>query len=168
MLSDIEILITDACRYASSLCSNQTLAEDLVQEAWLKVFERYGHDVERAVLYRTVRNLYIDRWRHEKRFPSDSFDDVTAPIEAAIEFDYDPALGKALMALPAIERETLFLSIIEGYTATEIATLMRCPRGSVLSRLHRGKGKLARALLAEPVEESRAPVVSFKQMQRSV
>lgn len=148
----IDTLLTGAYRYALSLCANQAVAEDLVQEASLRVVERYGHDVKRAVFYRVVRNIYIDRWRHETRFPTETFDDGGASLVDGGTYDYDPPLTRALLTLGAVERETLFLAVIEGYTAAEIAELMECPRGSVLSRLHRAKRKLAELLTDEPSE----------------
>lgn len=148
----IETLIASAYRYALSLCAQKPLAEDLVQEAWLRVVERYGHDVDRAVLFRAVRNLYIDRWRHETRFPTESCDEFAASAVDPVGYDHDPLLARALSTLGDVERETLFLAVIEGYTAAEIAHLMDCPRGSVLSRLHRAKQKLADRLEAQAAE----------------
>ncbi len=148
----LESLLADAYRYALSLCSKAVLAEDLVQEAWLRVVERYGSDFSKPLLYRTIRNLYVDRWRHESRFPTETFDENLA-VAAPSGFSHDPALEAALRTLGDVERETLFLSVIEGYSSSEIASLTECPRGSVLSRLHRAKQKLA-ALLDDASVES--------------
>ena len=48
-----------------------------------------------------------------------------------------------LAKLRDIEREALFLHIVEGYSANEIATLTGRPRGTVLSLIHRSRKKLA-------------------------
>lgn len=154
----LKLLLDSAYRYAHSLCANEALAEDLVQESWLRVVEHYGADIAKPVLFRTIRNLYVDRWRHEKRFPAEAFDESKAAASTSVADPHDPALDaaldSALRTLSSLERETLFLAVIEGYTATEIAVLTECPRGSVLSRLHRSKRKLAKIL--DPMSETSA------------
>ena len=65
-----------------------------------------------------------------------------------------PALHRALGTLRPDERETLFLAVVEGYTAQEIADMTQRPRGTILSLLHRTKEKL-RNLLRRPGAEVR-------------
>lgn len=149
MSADLEQLITDAYRYAYSLSTNESIAWDLVQESWLRVYERYDRNVTRPLLYRTVRNLFLDRVRHETRFPSEQVDENSLISNDSAGYSHDPALDRALRSLPDIERETLFLAIVEGYTAAEITALTGHPRGSVLSRLHRSRQKLAKILKEE-------------------
>lgn len=146
MAEPLEILLADAYRYAYGLCSEEAVAWDLVQESWLRVFERYDEAVARPLLYRTVRNLFYDRRRHETRFPTDSIEDKQRSLTTNNPFDHDPALEAALRTLPDLERETLFLAVVEEYTASEITALTGHPRGSVLSRLYRARQKLAKLL----------------------
>lgn len=54
----------------------------------------------------------------------------------------DPELERALDQLRATEREILFLSVLEEYSAREIAELTGRPRGTILSIIHRAKKKL--------------------------
>lgn len=145
-------LLGRAYHYALSLSAHESTAEDLVQEAWLRVVEHYGPEISKPVLFRTIRNLYIDRWRHESRFPTESFDESKSAADGIARDTQDPALDAALRTLGDVERETLFLAVIEGYTAAEIAALTNSPRGSVLSRLHRAKRKLAQLL--EPAHQT--------------
>ena len=141
-------LLASAYRYAASLAANVPDAEDLVHESWVRVRSRYGEDASRAVLFRAIRNLYVDRWRHETRFPSRPLDDSEAFAPDAGENDpsrgCDGGLGAHLARLRDVEREALFLSVIEGYTAAEIAELTDSTRGNVLSLIHRAKRKLQR------------------------
>lgn len=146
MTKNLEGLIADAYRYAYSLCSNEAAAWDLVQESWLKVFERYDRVVTGPLLYRTIRNLFYDRRRHETRFPTTTYEDSELAPEFSSQYEHDPALDAALRTLPDVERETLFLAVVEGYTVSEITALTGHPRGSVLSRLHRARQKLSRLL----------------------
>ncbi len=60
----------------------------------------------------------------------------------------------ALATLRPVEREPLFLSAVEGFTAREIGELTDRPRGTVLSLIHRAKGKMRAALAAREAEVS--------------
>ena len=139
-------LLHAAFRYAHALCSHYELAEDLVHEAWLKVVESHGPVPDRALLFRVIRNLYIDDFRHRRRFPKESFDDheyrMYSPEDPSSHASEDRQLSDGLNQLRDEEREALFLWVFEGYTAAEIATLIDKSRGTVLSLIHRAKGKL--------------------------
>jgi len=60
----------------------------------------------------------------------------------------DRQLQSALATLRVREREALFLSVIEGYTAQEIAELTLSSRGTILSLIHRARQKLNQRLTA--------------------
>lgn len=147
--TDTETL--NACyRYALALAGNQQDAEDLVQEGWLKLSRRFGNKPDRPLLFRTVRNLFIDQTRRQRRvddyrtrYSDHPADSAPCHGSAAAEFSN---LEQPLQNLRDIERETLFLSVVEGYTASEIAKLTGMTRGSVLSMLHRTRRKLQAAI----------------------
>lgn len=63
--------------------------------------------------------------------------------ETAIASD---ALGRALSGLRVEERTVLFLAAVEGYSARAIADLLGCPRGSVLSLMHRARARVRECL----------------------
>lgn len=158
MTQQLDVLLSDAYRYAYGLCSNEAVAWDLVQESWLRVFERYDKNVTRPLLYRTVRNLFYDRRRHETRFPQETLEESQFQLAAENLYDHDPGLDAALRTLPDLERETLFLAVVEGYTAAEITALTGHPRGSVLSRLHRARQKLAKLLDESQTSKAKQPL----------
>jgi len=142
----LEELLHSAYRYAQALCAHAEMAEDLVHEGWLKALKNHGPTPDKALLFTIIRNLYIDDVRHKTRFPSDSFDEhamadhhSSDPSHYASE---DRILSQALEQLRSIEREVLFLWVFEGHTAAEIGTLTSQSRGTVLSLIHRAKGKL--------------------------
>ena len=147
--TDTETL--NACyRYALALTGNQQDAEDLVQEGWLKLSGRFGFKPDRPLLFRTVRNLFIDQTRRQRRvedYRSRHVEHNTESVpclgSASAEFSN---IEKPLQNLRNIERETLFLSVVEGYTASEIAKLTGMTRGSILSMLHRTRRKLQAAI----------------------
>lgn len=141
----------NACyRYALALTGNQQDAEDLVQEGWLKLSGRFGNKPDRPLLFRTVRNLFIDQTRRQRRVDdyrsrySDNHAD-SEPCHGSSVAEFRN-LELPLQNLRDIERETLFLSVVEGYTASEIAKLTGMTRGSVLSMLHRTRRKLQAAI----------------------
>ena len=152
--ADIELL-NSGYRYALSLAGNQQDAEDLVHDAWIRLDKRYGQCTEKALLFRTIRNLYIDQYRRRQiiHFVDDSEQSMLSSMPDAgahseIEKNYIAAeeMQFALERLRDVERENLYLSIVEGYTADEIAKMTGTSRGTVLSLLHRSKGKLRKIL----------------------
>lgn len=142
---DSELLNT-GYRYALSLVANSADAQDLVQAAWLRLLKKNGQSPEKPLLFRTIRNLHIDAVRHNKvrtryaeiNLPEidDSYNDIDSTLLNSEE------LSQHLARLRDRERETLFLAVIEGYTADEIAYMTGQSRGTVLSMLHRTKRKL--------------------------
>ena len=147
-----EELLQVGFQYACALTHHHHDAEDLVQTAWLKLYQRYGAMTTKALFFATVRNLYIDQYRRRQRV---QFTALTGEHEGfsdpgdTVREDVGVTLDQMLAQLRDVEREVLFLHAVEGYSASEIATLTRRPRGTVLSLLHRGRQKLAALAAAE-------------------
>jgi len=146
----LEVLLQSAYRYAHALCSHAEMAEDLVHESWLKVVAKHGPTPDKALLYRVIRNSFIDDVRHRTRFPSDTFDELRMidpqTMDPSDHASDDPVLSEGLAMLRDREREVLFLWVFEGNTAAEIAVLTEQSRGTVLSQIHRSKLKLKKHL----------------------
>jgi RNA polymerase sigma-70 factor (ECF subfamily) len=66
--------------------------------------------------------------------------------ELALDRITDTTVTKALRALPADFRMAVYLADVEGFGYREIAGIMRCPIGTVMSRLHRGRNRLRELL----------------------
>jgi len=116
-----------------------------VQTAWLKLHQRYSEVKTKALFFTTIRNLYIDQYRRRKRIrfiTLTSEHESLSASDAATGEDNKIAIDQMLSKLRDIEREVLFLHIVEGYSANEIATLTGRPRGTVLSLIHRSRKKL--------------------------
>jgi RNA polymerase sigma-70 factor (ECF subfamily) len=142
-------LIQAGFRYALSLCHSPNDARDLVQEGWARLVRRYG-EANKGLLFTTIRNLWIDQGRRPRLVIADTERTVAAADRertdlVALRGDLAAALG----ALNPAEREVIYLSAVEGYTAEEISYLTGRSRNTVLSQLRRGKDKL-RAQLGEP------------------
>jgi RNA polymerase sigma-70 factor (ECF subfamily) len=129
-------------RYALSLCHDRDRAKDLVHDAWVSIAAYPARS--RALLLRAVRHRFIDHVRRPQVIDlSVRAPDVHAPSPAPIDrADLHLALG----TLRPEEREVLYLSAVEGFTAEEIAAHAGQSRNTVLSLLRRGKEKLRRAL----------------------
>ncbi|MEM7682222.1 MAG: RNA polymerase sigma factor [Planctomycetota bacterium] len=147
---ELDARIDRLYRYAMAVCHNRALAEDAVQDVLLKVC-RDHQTWEPAYLMAAVRNRLIDVMRSESRRSNRERSLVPAspPTCHPADTGVDDAMQNALAALRPEEREALFLSVVEDYSAAEIAGLVGKPRGTVLSLLHRSKAKL-RDQLAPP------------------
>mgnify|MGYP005847267693 CR=1 FL=1 len=136
-------------RYALSLTHHHYEAEDLVQEAWIRVWRKYGERSTRSLLFAAVRNRFIDGVRRGRVLSFSGIDDEEAVAgmsdgsgggtrltDAALDMDV------LLAHLKPEEREALYLNVVEGYTAAEIGGTTNEPRGTVLSRIQRAREKL--------------------------
>ncbi len=144
-------LLDAGFRYALSLRHVAHEAEDLVQEAWLRLYRKRGEVRDKRLLFKTIRNLFVDQYRRERLAVFEPLDGVTEVADGALLLDERVRaadLEGPLAGLRAEEREALFLHVVEGYTAREIASLTGRPRGTVLSLVHRAKRKLHAALSA--------------------
>jgi RNA polymerase sigma-70 factor (ECF subfamily) len=155
--ADLRELLLSGYRYALSLTHHRAQAEDLVQDAWVAVLQAHGPRT-RAYLFTAIRSRFLNWHRRERLVPMVPLDD---PYDASGDDPPLPAvdpeeLERALGTLRPVERETLYLACVEGYTAKEIGVLTQVPRGTVLSLLHRARRKLRRALSSEHDAEASA------------
>jgi len=148
----LEELLHRGYRYALSLTHNNEMAQDLVQDACVRISRR-GGPWKIRYLITTIRNGFIDQCRRAAKIDFTSLGemDLIADVDLVSDIDmsiasFDPPLELALAQLRDDERELLYLSIMEEYSASEIAKLTGRPRGTVLSILHRAKIKLQKSL----------------------
>jgi len=135
----------DGFRYALSLTHDEHDARDLVQTAFLKLYRKKGGVESKALLIATIRNQFIDQRRRSKlivftqepeRDREEAGTTTASPPGTAMD------LEELLSRLRPEEREALYLNMVEGYSAREIAELTGQPRNTVLSLMHRGKERL--------------------------
>jgi RNA polymerase sigma-70 factor (ECF subfamily) len=139
-------------------------AEDLVQDTFLRAF-RAWKDLRRPKsvepwLATICLNLARSRFRTQARRPFEvPFEEWMVdprpsedPESRAIEGVEREELYRAMRALPEEQRVALTLVDLFGLSTFEAAEAMGTPRGTVLSRLHRGRRALAR-LLGDRIEE---------------
>ena len=144
----------DLRRFAAYLLANPALAEDLVQNVWLKVSQRIGRLNDPAVftswLYRAVRWEVLDYQKQVTSRKQQSMDDAE-PIsdpgpDYAQQHDDKSDLSKALMSLAADERLVLQLHYLHELELSQIALIVDIPLGTVKSRLHRARQQLQQHL----------------------
>ncbi|MGJ3243550.1 MAG: RNA polymerase sigma factor [Opitutales bacterium] len=140
-----QALLQAAYRYALALTHHHYEAEDLVQEAWLRVWRKYGEQCTRPLLLSTVRNRFVDGLRRGRlaTFEPVKDHDLSDPGDQPVPGG-SADLDVLLAYLHAEEREALFLHVVEGQTTAEIAVFTGTTRGTVLSRLHRARERLRR------------------------
>lgn len=148
---DSELLVI-GYRYAFALTSNRQDAEDLLHDAWLRLVSRYGNSPDKPLLFRTIKNLYIDALRHGQVV--DNYQRHQRHVTQSENTEVDRYINADLLEfhlnkLKSNEREVLFLSVIEGYTADEISAMTGLVRGTILSLLSRTRKKLRASLSSD-------------------
>ncbi len=131
--------------------------EDAWQEAWAKLlsvarrFDPDGPATFRTWLLRVVHRQLVDRHRARLRSRDvlaeiDVADAAAGPEAVAAARSDAEALDAALAALPAIQRRVVVLHHLHGEPLDAIAATEGVAVGTIKSRLHRGRGRLARLL----------------------
>ena len=175
-MADQQDFADQAMEYAPQLYSaalrmtrNQADAEDLVQEAYLRGYRSFETFQEgtnlRAWLFRILTNAYINKYRAKQRRPQEtelgeiedlylyrrlgSMETAAASMSAEEQFldlFTDDEVKTALEELPDNFRLPVLLADVEGFAYKEIAEMLDIPIGTVMSRLHRGRKAMQRAL----------------------
>jgi len=140
-------------RFAWRMTSSSAAAEDITQETFMALLrhpERFdpGRGALRAFLLGVARNVALKRWRSEHRFePLDDDAFVAEPIDIG-RGEVGELVGRAVRALPPLQREVIVLAEYEELSLEEIASAVDANVGTVKSRLHRGRDNLRRMLAA--------------------
>jgi len=144
--------------YAMVLTRNRSEAEDLVQETYLRAMRamrrlRAGSNVK-SWLLAILRNIWLNQLRKQRTTPKMveiDVDEITANVVAETskgphalyvskrEFEQ---VREAIQQLPVDFREVILLREYEELSYQEIASVLGCPIGTVMSRLARARSKL--------------------------
>ena len=164
---DVVSLLPQLYSAALRMTRNPADAEDLLQETLLRAYRGYGTFKAgtnlRAWLYRILTNSFINRYRRQSRQPVEvelgELEDLylyrrlgeqsgatRSAEEEALERFVDEDIKAAVEALPENFRIPVLLADVEGFSYKEIARIMGVPIGTVMSRLHRGRKALEKAL----------------------
>ncbi|MEX0754412.1 MAG: sigma-70 family RNA polymerase sigma factor [Actinomycetota bacterium] len=164
---DVTPLLPNLYSSALRMTRNPADAEDLVQETMLRAYRGFSGFTEgtnlKAWLYRILTNTFINTYRKKQREPQtvQSDEDVedwylydrlaARSTEASAEAEVleampDEDVQAALEALPEGFRLAVLLVDVEGFSYKEAAEMLGIPIGTVMSRLHRGRKALEKAL----------------------
>jgi RNA polymerase sigma-70 factor (ECF subfamily) len=164
---DVLPLLPSLYGAALRMTRNPADAEDLVQDTYLRAFRGFAGFREgtnlKAWLYRILTNSFINTYRKKQRQPQtvDGPDDIeewylfdrlgARNVEVSAEQQVldslpDDDVKHALESLSENFRLPVLLADVEGFSYKEIADIMDTPIGTVMSRLHRGRKALEKAL----------------------
>jgi RNA polymerase sigma-70 factor (ECF subfamily) len=173
-VADRAAFAQEAMQHAGQLYSgalrmtrNKSDAEDLVQETYLRAYKGFGNFEAgtnlRAWLFRILTNTYINSYRAKQRRPQETelnevedlymyrkiagLDQASRSAEDTL-FDLftDDEVKAALENLPEQFRLPVLLADVEEFSYKEIAEMLDIPIGTVMSRLHRGRKAMQKAL----------------------
>jgi RNA polymerase sigma-70 factor (ECF subfamily) len=136
-----------------AMCGNFAEAQDCVQEAFVRAWDRRRHlDVEQApeAWIRTVAwRLAVSRWRKARKafLPPDRAHAPAGPREPDVTH---VALTRALALLPAEQRRAIVLHHLCDLSVADVAHETGAPVGTIKARLSRGRVALAALLADDP------------------
>jgi RNA polymerase sigma-70 factor (ECF subfamily) len=145
---------------ALRLARDESEAQDLVQDAYLRAY-RFFNKFEKgtnfkAWLFKILKNIYINKYRRESKKPqmvdvsrveiSGGLTAVATPEDEIFDKLLDDDTMAAMDSLSEEFRLAIILSDLEGFSYKEVAEILDCPIGTVMSRLHRGRRLLRNSL----------------------
>jgi RNA polymerase sigma-70 factor (ECF subfamily) len=137
-------------RVAYSIVRNVHDAEDVVQEAFLKLYRTgawQGMNEEKAYLARVAWRIAVERLpkREASEYEMDSLaSSESSPETSAVDGDERALLRRLIDRLPEELRQALVLSAIEEMSSREVAVVMGIPEGTVRTRVMRARMELRR------------------------
>jgi RNA polymerase sigma-70 factor (ECF subfamily) len=173
---DLQEYLNGLFSYGLVLSRNQAEAEDLVQETCLRALRamerlRPNSNVK-SWLFTILRNIWLNQLRQRKTAPDMVGLDMDEQIEnRVVNSSADPytayvsdlegeQVRNAIEQLPLEFREVILLREYEELSYEEIAGMLHCPVGTVMSRLARARSKLRDLLAAAAAQRERATLTT--------
>jgi RNA polymerase sigma-70 factor, ECF subfamily len=154
-------------RYARSLCGEPWDAEELLQEtykrAWAAKRKPVAADADeiRPWLFTIMRHIWQNERRRMSRSQETLFEDAAAVVSGE---NVELAVSRKLLvsevraavdSLPVLWREIIVMRDMEDLSYAQIAAVLGCPNGTVMSRLARARGALRELLMPRAPEVRR-------------
>jgi RNA polymerase sigma factor (sigma-70 family) len=155
----VSSLARPATKFANVLVHDFDLAEEIVQEAFARMWaspNTPSDEVEfRRYLYRTITNLAHDYYRRRSRRPSSEapIPVMVNPLELVEARASDEAMKAALNILGLRERQAIYLRYFEDQSFAETARIMGARQVTVRVMVHRALGKLRRHISQSSVSD---------------
>lgn len=161
---------------ALRLIKNERDAEDLVQDAYLKAFnhfDKYKRGTNcKAWLFKILTNTFINRYRKKQKERTFLVDDderslyerhaarQASPLDRGFDDEahlfhtvFADEVREALEGVPTDFRLVVLLADLHDFSYKEIASIMDCPIGTVMSRLYRGRRLLQKQLVEYALDQ---------------
>lgn len=144
--------------YLFSLCKNYELAEDILQETFVKAILslRENHPNIRAWLYMVGRNIYYNYAKRElNKTEAGEMDDIPDEknvLDSLIDNENKRMLYKALDSLEGIKKEVLQLFYFSNMSQRDISRMLNISQENVRVLIYRGKRELKKYLEANGYE----------------
>jgi len=156
----VERHMKQAYNLAFGFVASHELAEDITQEAFIRVYRSLGtfrgESTFATWLHRIVVNLALNRKKRDRRtvgldqIPANpsapSFVSHHEQCEATVH------LERALHELPTLQRAVVILRHLEGMSTRQVSVILQCSEGTVKTHLFRGMTKLKKKLAYLKVE----------------
>lgn len=130
-------------RLATVLTGDRSVAEEIVQDAFLEVSRRWG-ELENPAGY--LRTVLVNRCRNHLRRLEVRRRKAPPPPRLEVDAPELDELWTVLMRLPAKRRAALVLRFYEDLPVSEVARILDCRPGTVSSLVHRGLADLRKVL----------------------
>jgi len=154
VVPELDVLL----RVATAMTRRLVDAEDLVQDTLLRAYggiDRFDGASPRAWLLTIMRNAEVNRTRRRRPGLLADPDDAARvaadggrPEDLVVGETFDAVVADALDRLPTRFRDVVQLVDLEGLTYAEAAAALAIPVGTVMSRLHRARGRIRARLSA--------------------
>lgn len=135
--------------YVARVLDDVSQADDIVQEAYLRVLRTPPHTEDpqqlRAFVFRVATNLIVDHWRKRRR-ERPALDEAMTPAAPGPDIPLRVDMARLFGRLRPQHRQLLWLAYVEGADHREIASALGVGERSVRVLLHRARRTLARLL----------------------
>ena len=152
----VKALHADLYRYAYWLCHDKHIAEDLVQETFLRAWRALDslkdEKAAKSWLITILRRENARRFER-KRFEMSEYEEATITDVGATSNEQEIEnhwLREKISQMPEEYREPLVLQVIGGFSGEEIASLLSLNKNTVMTRLFRARNQLKEAVDDEP------------------
>jgi len=148
----IEAHSQDLYKYALWLCKDKAMAEDVMQEAFLRAWKSLDSLREakaaKGWLFTIFRREHARQFER-KQFKYKDVESLDTIADAQMGYDDRPeafALRNALTRLPQEYREPLEMQVLGGFSCDEIASILDISSSAVMTRLFRARKKMRQIL----------------------
>ena len=130
-------------RFGIKLCKDESTAQDLVQDAYEKVWikkDTIEADKVKSYLFRTLYNKFLDGKKRNKVISINEYH--TEPEFHQESSDLKEVLNKALATLPPVQKSAIVLRDYEGYSYDEIGEILELNASQVKVYIYRARKQL--------------------------